>query len=138
MTLAPLQKLGKRQVKQELEGIKGISPFAVNYCLLTAFQAHAVPLTDKMILYLKDNDLVEPSADLNAIEGFLTKQISAKESFAFYTILRTESEIAVKKTRKTTKKVTKKKTTRKTAAKKTTKKTTTQKKTTRKKTKRSR
>lgn len=137
VTLEPLRKLGKRQIRQELEAIKDISPFAVNYCLLTAFQAHAVPLTDKMVTYLKTNELVDPEADLGTIEGFLTKQISAKEGYTFYTVLRTESEGTIRKARKTTKKAAKKKTTRKTTAKKKTKKTTTKKRTTRKKAKRS-
>ncbi len=130
LTLESLKKLGKRQAKQELEAIDGITHFAANFAMLTALQGHAIPLTKKMITYLKTNELVCPDADDRDIEGFLTKQISAKDGYAFYTLLRAESESpqinkkkaakkeVAKKTRpKTTKKTDKKKTKKKTAKK---------------------
>lgn len=139
LTLEPLKKLGKRQAKQELEAIDGMTHYSINFSMLTALQGHAIPLTQKMIAYLKANDLVCPDADDHDIEGFLTKQIAAKDGYAFYTLLRAESESPqinkkkalrkkVTKKRATKKKVTKKKvvkkTTKKTAKKKVAKKTT--------------
>jgi len=139
LTLEPLKKLGKRQAKQELEAIDGITHFAANFSMLTVLQGHAVPLTRKMIAYLKANELVCPEADDHDIEGFLTKQISAKDGYAFYSLLRSESEspqinkrkaakkkaakkkVAKKTGKKTTKKASKK-TTKKTSKKKTNKK----------------
>ena len=139
LTLESLKKLGKRQAKQELEAIDGITHFVVNLCMLTALQGHTIPLTHKMITYLRANDLVCPDADDQDIEGFLTKQISAKDGYTFYALLRDESESPqINKHRapkKTSKRTTKKKT--KKVAKKTTKKKTKKvvKKTTKKKTK---
>lgn len=126
LTLDYLTKMGKRQARQALEELTGISPFAVGYCLVTALQGHAIPVTQTMIHYLKAESLVHPEATLESVEGFLTKQISAKDNYEFYTLLRTESE-ANSRTRKIktkTKKKTKKKTTQKKTAKKATKKTT--------------
>lgn len=137
LTLEPLKKLGKRQAKQELEAIDGITHFSVNLSMLTALQGHTIPLTQKMIAYLKMHELVCPEADDHDIEGFLTKQIAAKDGYSFYALLRVESEspqinkkkapkkkvarkAAKKSTKKTAKKTTKKKT--KKVAKKTTKK----------------
>jgi len=138
LTLETLKKLGKRQAKQELEAIDGITHFATNFSMLTALQGHAIPLTRKMITYLKTNELVCPDADDHDIEGFLTKQIAARDGHAFYGLLRAESESprinkkkagkktikkrAENKTKKTAKKKTGKKTTKKKTKKKTGKK----------------
>ena len=70
--------------------------------MLTSLQGHAIPLTEQMIAYLKRTGVVDPEADLNDIEGFLTRQVAAKDAFEFYGTLRRESESPklVKKTRK--------------------------------------
>ncbi len=115
ISLASLKKNGKRPAKEALEKIESISHFAVNYCMLTSFHGHAIPLTDKMVEYLRSNELVHPDADEQEIEGFLTRQIAAKDAYEFYYLLRTQGEL--KRTRKQkitkTKKKTKKKVTTK-------------------------
>lgn len=130
LSLQPLKKMGKRPAKQAVEALDGIGHFAVSYCMLTALQGHAIPLTEAMATYLRQNEIVDPEADAHDIEGFLTRQVAAKNAYEFYSLLRRESEspkIAKKKTRRTRK-------TAKTAkAKKTTKRAkTTKKKTTKK------
>jgi len=132
MTLMPLRDMGKRQARQELEELNGIPHFAVVYCLLTGLDAHAIPVTGRTVEYLQANELVAPKADAAAIEGFLAKQIGAKDAMEFYTQLRQESESASAK--KAVKEAVKKKTTKKKTAKKATRKKTTTKKATKKKT----
>jgi endonuclease III len=106
VNLQALKKIGKRPAKQILEGLDGISHFGVNYCMLTALQAHAIPLTSKMIEYLRSNELVDEGADEQEIEGFLTRQIAAKNAYEFYALLRRESESRkVRRRKKTTRKV---------------------------------
>ena len=90
--LEPLKKMGKRPSRQWLEDLDGISPFAVNYCMLIGFQSHAIPLNDRMIQWLKKQELVHAEANPVEIEGFILKQISAKETLAFYALLRSECE----------------------------------------------
>jgi endonuclease III len=118
VSLEVLKKMGKRPAKQALEKIEGISRFAVDYCMLTSLGGHAIPLTENMIQYLKNNELVNPDADEQQIGGFLAKQISAKNGYDFYALLRQESESSkIKKktkTRTTEKKTTKTKTKTKT------------------------
>ena len=122
VSLAALKKTGKRPARQILEKLEGTSRFVVDYCMLTSLQGHAIPLTEGMIEYLKSRELVYPDADEQQIEGFLTKQISAKQGYEFYALLRRESEAHYSKKKKKTetaaarKKTTKRKT--KTAAKK--------------------
>lgn len=120
ISLEALKKIGKRPAKQALEKIDGISPFVVDYCMLTALGGHAIPLTENMIKYLKDNEFVNPDADRQQIEGFLAKQISAKNGYEFYALIRQESE-STKAKKKTKAKTTRKKSKKKTKTKTTTK-----------------
>ena len=92
VSLKSLRKIGKRPAKQALEKMDGINRFALNYCMLTSLQGHAIPLTKKMIEYLRSNELVHVGADEQQIEGFLAKQISAGNAYEFYALLRRESE----------------------------------------------
>ena len=108
ISLESLRKIGKRPAKQALEKIDGITRYMVDYCLLTALGGHAIPLTDGMIQYLRNNELVNPDADDQQIGGFLAKQISARDGYEFYALLRHESESAKGK-KKTKAKTTRKK-----------------------------
>jgi len=99
ISLESLQKLGKRQARQKLEKIEDLSKFVIDYCMLTSMDSHAIPLTENMIEYLKSNDLVEEEADEPTLEGFLSKQISAKNGYEFYILLKHESETEKHKTK---------------------------------------
>jgi len=92
--LAALKKTGKRPARQALEKIDGISRFVVDYCMLTSLHGHAIPLTERMLEYLKHNKLVDQNADEQQAGGFLAKQIPAKNGYDFYALLRRESESA--------------------------------------------
>lgn len=96
VSLQALKVQGKRPARQCLEHFAGVSRFVVNYCLLTALQAHAVPLTNHMVEYLRRHRLIESNANQEDVEGFLTRQIAAKDAFEFYALLRRESESAKK------------------------------------------
>lgn len=127
VSLNALEKIGKRPARQTLEKIEEISSFAVDYCMLTSLQGHAIPLTKNMITYLMENGLVHPEADNQQIAGFLARQISSENAYEFYSLLRrcsekrrTRAKAAVKKkaeTKAPTGKKAKKKTPRKTKAK---------------------
>jgi len=105
VSLKALKKIGKKPARQILKKMDGVSPFVVEYCMLTSLQGHAIPLTTKMIDYLRGNELVHPDADEREIEGFLARQIPAESAYEFYALFRRRSEVrgaAVK--RKTTRK----------------------------------
>lgn len=92
LSLEALKRIGKRPAKQALEEMGGTSRFVVDYCMLTSLRGHTIPLTKKMIEYLKSNELVHPDADERQIEGFLARQISAENAYEFYALLRRQSE----------------------------------------------
>jgi len=113
LSLEALEKIGKRPAKQALGQMDGTSRFVVNYCVLTALHGHAIPLTSGMLEYLRDNELVHPDADEQEIEGFLTRQIPARNGYEFYRLLRIQSELRKGRKKTTRKKKTKKTKTRK-------------------------
>ena len=102
--LQSLRKLGKRPAKLLLEKLSGATPFVVDYCMLSALQGHAIPLTPKMIEYLKTSQFIDAEAGYEEIEGFLARLISIKNAYEFYSLLRHESESPKKQPKKTKKK----------------------------------
>ncbi len=78
-----LKEMGKRQGRKELEKFQAAGQFALNYCFLTAIGGHAIPLTPRMIEYLKADDLVDPAATDEDIASFLERQISASSDYEF-------------------------------------------------------
>lgn len=87
---------GKRQARKDLEQLAGITPFVAAYTTLTALGGHAIPLTDRMVDYLKQNELVDVEAAIQDIEGFLERHISAADAYSFYALLRAEAEASKK------------------------------------------
>ena len=100
VSLEALKKIGKRPARQVLEKIDGTTSFVVDYCVLTALGGHAIPLTKGMVEYLRTNQLVHPNADQQQIEGFLARQVSAKNAYEFYALLRRCSESRKSATKK--------------------------------------
>ena len=109
VSLIELTKTGKRPARHSLEKLSGLSNFAIDYCVLTSLKGHAIPLTAKMLNFLRGESLVHPKATEQEIEGFLTKQIPAKNGYEFYIYLLKESESYKSKGKK---KVTEKSTTK--------------------------
>ena len=92
VSLKALKRMGKRPARQVLEKMNGVSPFVVDYCMLTSLQGHAIPLTRNMMDYLRNNELVYEEANEAEIEGFLARLISAENAYEFYYLLRRQSE----------------------------------------------
>lgn len=85
---------GKKNAREILEKFNGMTAFICNYVMLVVLNAHAVPLTDKMIEYLKANDLIDPQWDSPQTISFIEKQTSASDTYAFYAVIRHDSELA--------------------------------------------
>ncbi len=100
VSLKALSKMSKRPARAILEKIEGVNRFVVDFCMLTSLHGHAIPLTKKMIEFLRSNDLVHAGADEREIEGFLARQISAEHAYEFYYLLRRESEARQTKEKK--------------------------------------
>ena len=109
LSLAPLKKLGKKNARQVLAKLDGVSEFASEFCMLAALGAHAVPLNRKMLDYLTSEELVDPQADPAEINGFLTRQIALRDAWQFYCLLRKATESPARLKRKSTRRAAAKK-----------------------------
>ena len=94
LKLEDFTSAGKKGAKEILEKLNGMTNFVCSYCLLTAADAHTIPLTDKMIQYLKAYNTVDPLLENEQVAAFIERQISAANAYAFYTLVRHDSEIA--------------------------------------------
>ena len=116
LNLEQLLGIGKREARAKLEKLEGVTPFVVDYCFLTVIGGHAIPLTDRMIEYMRDNDLVYENSERADIDGFLVRQITAKDGYTFYSLLRKESEKGLLKKKEKQADTEKEKTTKKKTA----------------------
>jgi endonuclease-3 len=101
LSLQALKKLGKRPAKLVLEKMAGITPFIVDYCMLTSLQGHAIPLTPRTMEYLKTSGLIHAEASYEETEGFMARLIATKNAYEFYSLLRRQSESPKAQPRKT-------------------------------------
>jgi endonuclease III len=92
VTLTDVKKQGKKQIRDIISRFPGVSDFAADYCMLTAFDAHAIPLTDKMVEYLKAKKIIDPELPAQQAGQMLARHISAKDAYTFYAMLRKEAE----------------------------------------------
>jgi endonuclease III len=97
MTLKTIDAQGKRQAKKEMEELPGATRFAVNFCFLAALEGHAIPLTESMLQFLKEHELVDIENTQEEIETFLERHISASHGWEFYELLRQAAETGGKK-----------------------------------------
>jgi endonuclease III len=97
MSLKTIDAQGKRQAKKELDELSGATHFAVNFCFLAALEGHAIPLTEPMLNFLKDRELVDPQMTQDEIETFLERHISASHGWEFYELLRQAAETSGRK-----------------------------------------
>jgi endonuclease III len=97
ITLKTVDAQGKRQAKKDMEELPGVTHFAVNFCFLAALGGHAIPLTEPMLKFLKDNQWLDPEATQEEIDTFLERHVSASHGWEFYELLRHAAETGGKK-----------------------------------------
>jgi hypothetical protein len=93
LTPEDLTSTGKRTTKEILEKFNGTTNFISSYIMLIVSNAHAVPLTEKMVQYLKAYNVVDPELENEQIVAFVERQISAANAYTFYTLVRHDSEL---------------------------------------------
>jgi hypothetical protein len=71
-----------------------MTDFVRAYIMMMTLNVHVVPLTEKMIQYLKTFGIIDSDADTIKAETFIERHISATESHTFYTVIRHDSELA--------------------------------------------
>lgn len=77
VNLGELTKKGKKEIRQYLGSLKGITPYVAAQVTLRCFGGHAVPVDDRLADLLAAVDAVDSEASIGDIESFLERQIKA-------------------------------------------------------------
>jgi endonuclease III len=89
-----LLNAGKKNTQETLAKLNGMSAFVCDYILLAVLNSHAIPITEKMIQYLKTYGVLDAEADDAQITSFIERQITAANGYTFYSLIRHDSELA--------------------------------------------
>jgi hypothetical protein len=82
-----LAEFNKRDIRRHFREI-GLSPFAEALCSMVLFDVHAIPVDDALADALRLNEMVDPDADIEDIQGFLERVIAQKDNYAAHLALR--------------------------------------------------
>jgi len=97
LNLEPLRELSKRDAKLFLEALPGSSPYVVAWLMLRGLGAHAMPVGETLLTMLREEGVVDPSADAPTVQGFLERQISSQRVHKVYALLRQHADNPNKK-----------------------------------------
>lgn len=86
-TLERLHGLGKKEIREYLKTLPGMVPYAEACVSLLSFDAHAVPVDEKLMEMLVAEGVIDPGADLAETIGFLERTIRAEEAAGAHRLL---------------------------------------------------
>jgi endonuclease III len=92
LSLERLKTISKKDARQFLRDLPGMSPFSEAYVMTFAFDGSAFPLDGNMADYLKEHDAADPEAGVEDVQKFLEHTLKAEECFEFYSVLRQAAE----------------------------------------------
>lgn len=83
LTLEFLRKMGRREARQWLEKLDGVSADTAASVILWSLGGHAIPVGRRMYEALRQAELVEPTATMDEVRAFLERNIPASEAKEF-------------------------------------------------------
>jgi len=92
MDLDNLRGMGKREAKTFLGDLDGTCPYVVSWVMLRALGAHAFPMHEGMLTMLRGEEVVQPTADMATVQGFLERQIPTERIKKVYSLLRRHAD----------------------------------------------
>ena len=88
LNLERMKEISRRDARQFLRELPEIHPFVEAYVMLFAFEGTAVPLDDAMLAYLREEEVVDETTNLEDAQKFLEHHLKAEDCFDFYVVLR--------------------------------------------------
>lgn len=92
LSLERLKTISKRDARQFLRDLPGMTPFSEAYVMAFAFEGNAIPLDQNMADYVKEHDAADPDATLEDVQKFLEHNLKNEECYEFYSVLRQAAE----------------------------------------------
>ena len=97
MDLSFLHQRGRREAREYLESLDGVSPSVAARVVLFSLGGHAIPIDDLTRYILRKDEIIEESATAVEVQGFLERHIPAANTRAFVELL--DKHVASKATR---------------------------------------
>lgn len=82
-----LKQRGRREAREYLESLEGLTPFVAAQVVLFSLQGHAIPVDNLTLYVLRKKELVDPEADIPTVQGFLERNINASDAAGFVQLL---------------------------------------------------
>jgi endonuclease III len=83
VNLEPLRSMGRRDARRYLEELNGVEPYTVASVLLRSLGGHAIPVSNRLLDALRENDLVDPQASVTEVQSFLERHVNATDAHRF-------------------------------------------------------
>lgn len=91
LSLDRLKGVGRRDARQYLENLDGVSEYVVASVLLWSLGGHAIPVNDRLLNALREADVVFPTATRAEVQAFMERHISASDAKRFCIVMRSYS-----------------------------------------------
>jgi len=87
LDLSFLKQRGRREAREYLESLEGLTPSVAAQVVLFSLQGHAIPVDNLTLYVLRKKELVAPEADISTVQGFLERHVSAADAATFVQLL---------------------------------------------------
>ncbi len=87
LDLSFLKQRGRREAREYLESLDGVDKGAAAWVVVGSLGGHAIPVDPLVVYILRKDEVVDESADVAEVQGFLERHISASDALAFSDLL---------------------------------------------------
>ena len=91
LSLDRLKEVSRRDARQFLRDLPGMTPFVEAYVMLMSFDGHAIPIDQGMLNLLLDEEIVEEGTSLEDAQKFVEHHLKAEEMFPLFAAMRAAS-----------------------------------------------
>ncbi len=79
--------MGRREIKRYLRSLDGITPYVADRVTLLCFDAHCIPVDERLRRAMVKAGIAEESIEINELSSWLTRQVPAAEALATHQAL---------------------------------------------------
>ena len=102
VSLDRLCDMGRREVKRYLRSLDGIAPYVADRVTLLCFDAHCVPVDERLRRALVKNGVGDESTESSQMASWLARQVKATDALATHRALQAWSDRVGSSTARTT------------------------------------
>jgi endonuclease III len=88
LSLDRLKTVSRRDARQFLRDLPEMHPFVEAYVMIHAFEGHAFPIDDQILLSLREEEVLDEAVTLEDAQRFVEHHLKADECFDLFITLR--------------------------------------------------